>query len=192
MQRLFASLVDVFSNSIINILDHKPITMLLLPTNYGEYAIELHIFEKAFDCDFSSAKYYTARLHDERKIVFVGGTKGLSKDKQQYDLINCNDKDVFIVVMDNFILNDVNYLFRNLASIIRSFLINNYTIKTNSTTKAKMLSIAPEVLAIKIICSSRLSFNKLENVDKDYLELIRTNSIYELFAEGKILTGIKK
>lgn len=189
MKKLFESIVNVFANAIIIALDKKP---LLIPTNYGDYAKELSLFEKVSECDLSNARYYTSRIIDDSKILFVIGTKNLSKERQQYDLVNCNDKDVFIVVMDNFIMNDINYLFRHFTNIIRCFLINNHSIKINNTSKAKILSIAPEVLAIKSLCESYMDYRKLENVDKDYIKLIATSSISELFVEGKILTSIKQ
>ena len=189
MKKLFESIVNVFANAIIIALDKKP---LLIPTNYGDYAKELSLFEKVSECDLSNARYYASRIIDDSKILFVTGTKNLSKERQQYDIVNCNDKDVFIVVMDNFIMNDINYLFRHFTNIIRCFLINNHSIKINNTSKAKFLSIAPEVLAIKSLCESYMDYRKLENVDKDYAKLIATSSISELFVEGKILTYIKQ
>lgn len=189
MKKLFESIVNVFANAIIIALDKKP---LLIPTNYGDYAKELSLFEKVSECDLSNARYYASRIIDDSKILFVTGTKNLSKERQQYDIVNCNDKDVFIVVMDNFIMNDINYLFRHFTNIIRCFLINNHSIKINNTSKAKFLSIAPEVLAIKSLCESYMDYRKLENVDKDYAKLIATSSISELFVEGKILTSIKQ
>lgn len=180
MKSLFENIVDSFASAI------SSSKYFLTPVNNSERFYELKLVEKYYKANLSEARVRPTSWGNHF-VLFVNKTKSFPKQTIQCDLVNIATEDVFVIILDNIINEDINYGFRQIRTIVADFLGEFEHCKNMSTLKHKYISSAPEVIAIKILQAVGADMRKLENVDQDYFKFILENSLKDLYTEGKIL-----